>query len=155
MFDFVYREYRQNYVNPYKLGVKIDNYNEELFGKELEEKALNNKQKKQNHFLSESQDKFKWPNKNESNKRCPKYNKMYDDYVKQLKHKKDYQRLRSYKKIMGAPQGLKTIYHNKNKEDNKIYATVYDLTMNRKEKTQKIFEPHYVLKENFNIYPYK
>lgn len=33
-----YQHYRKEYVNPYRTGVKIGNYNEDLFGEELSEK---------------------------------------------------------------------------------------------------------------------
>ena len=39
MYDFNYNLFRRQFINPYRSGVKIGNYNEDLFGKELAEKA--------------------------------------------------------------------------------------------------------------------
>ena len=68
MYDFNYNRYRRNYVNPYRSGVKIGNYNEDLFGKELAEKAKQidyNRPNTVKNFISESMDQYRWPKQNE------------------------------------------------------------------------------------------
>ena len=68
MYDFTYNTYRRNYVNPYRSGVKIGNYNEDLFGQELAEKARQidyNRPNTAKNFISESMDQYRWPKPNQ------------------------------------------------------------------------------------------
>ena len=55
-----YQHYNKRYVNPYRTGVKIGNYNEDLFGQELQEK-YKNARPNQKMYISETMDKYKWP----------------------------------------------------------------------------------------------
>ena len=59
-----YQNYKKDFVNPYRTGVLIGNYNEDLFGKELNERYKNTKVDPKN-YLSESRDKFRWPESSE------------------------------------------------------------------------------------------
>jgi hypothetical protein len=52
--------YRKSYVNPYRSGVKIGNYVEDIFGNDLM-KLYENKKADSNHYITESQAQFKWP----------------------------------------------------------------------------------------------
>lgn len=56
--------FRKAYVNPYRSGVKIGNYNEDLFGKELAEKEKKINYDRPNtarNYISESMDRYRWP----------------------------------------------------------------------------------------------
>ena len=67
MYDFNYNTFRRQYINPYRSGVKIGNYNEDLFGKELAEKAKQidyNRPKTARNYVSESMDQYRWPKEN-------------------------------------------------------------------------------------------
>lgn len=55
-----YQNYRKEYVNPYRTGVKIGNYNEDLYGQELKEKYEKEKVNPK-MYMSETMDKFRWP----------------------------------------------------------------------------------------------
>lgn len=55
-----YQNYRKEYVNPYRTGVKIGNYNEDLFGVELKQKYSKEKVDPK-MFVSETMDKYAWP----------------------------------------------------------------------------------------------
>ena len=69
MYDFTYNTFRHHYINPYRSGVKIGNYNEDLFGKELAEKAKQISYVRPNtskNFISESMDQYRWPKQNEN-----------------------------------------------------------------------------------------
>ncbi len=55
-----YQNYRKEYINPYRTGVKIGNYNEDLFGEELKDRYKNTRPDPKN-YISESMDKYKWP----------------------------------------------------------------------------------------------
>ena len=55
-----YQNYRKEYINPYRTGVKIGNYNEDLFGEELKDRYKNIRPDPKN-YISESMDKYKWP----------------------------------------------------------------------------------------------
>jgi hypothetical protein len=54
-----YQNYRKEYINPYRTGVKIGNYNEDLFGEELKAKYKNRPLSATTK--SEYIDKYKWP----------------------------------------------------------------------------------------------
>ena len=67
MYDFNYNTFRRQYINPYRSGVKIGNYNEDLFGKELAEKAKKidyNRPQTARNYISESMDQYRWPKQN-------------------------------------------------------------------------------------------
>ena len=69
MYDFNYNTFRRQYINPYRSGVKIGNYNEDLFGKELAEKAKKidyNRPKTAKIYVSESMDQYRWPKENKN-----------------------------------------------------------------------------------------
>lgn len=66
-----YQNYRKQYVNPYRQGVKIGNYNEDLYGKELVDKYAN-QQPNPKAYISESMDHFNWPKPNQSQVQVPK-----------------------------------------------------------------------------------
>ena len=55
-----YQNYRKEYVNPYRTGVKIGNYNEDLYGKELKER-YKNEHTNPRMYMSETMDNFRWP----------------------------------------------------------------------------------------------
>ena len=248
MYDFTYNTFRRHYVNPYRSGVKIGNYNEDLFGKELAEKAKQinyNRPYTAKNFISESMDQYRWPKQNENTMHnfgndITKTNKSnfdlnivfnkqnFDDYMKVYQRneqnpfiledknqfaKDEYnvkQRRNLYNKnIQRRPQSVNEIgrnnnykkfysdgpYQDANEEiieetqkklgrahikDNigifnidekginnyllighgcqkrfqkNEYASMYDLTMSRKEKTDKILDPHYKIVRDFNEYP--
>ena len=248
MYDFTYNTFRRNYVNPYRSGVKIGNYNEDLFGKELAEKAKQidyNRPKTANNFISESMDQYRWPKQNENTMHnfgndIAKTNKSnfdlnivfnkqnFDDYMKVYQRneqnpfiledknqfaKDEYnvkQRRNLYNKSMQRrPQSanrivgnnkIKTFYSDgpyqdaneeiieetqkrlgrahiqdnvgifnidekginnyllmghgcQNRFQKTEYASMYDLTMSRKEKTDKILDPHYRIVGDFKEYP--
>ena len=246
MYDFTYNTFRRNYVNPYRSGVKIGNYNEDLFGKELAEKAKQidyNRPNTVKNFISESMDQYRWPKQNENTMHnfgndIAKTNKSnfdlnivfnkqnFDDYMKVYQRneqnpfiledknqfaKDEYnvkQRRNIYNKsIQKRPQSANGIVRNYKKfysdgpyqdaneeiieetqkklgrahiEDNvgifnidekgiknyllmghgcqkrfqkTEYASMYDLTMSRKEKTDKILDPHYRIVGDFKEYP--
>ena len=248
MYDFTYNTFRRNYVNPYRSGVKIGNYNEDLFGKELAEKAKQidyNRPKTANNFISESMDQYRWPKQNENTMHnfgndIAKTNKSnfdlnivfnkqnFDDYMKVYQRneqnpfiledknqfaKDEYnvkQRRNLYNKsIQRRPQSanrivgnnkIKTFYSDgpyqdaneeiieetqkrlgrahiqdnvgifnidekginnyllmghgcQNRFQKTEYASMYDLTMSRKEKTDKILDPHYRIVGDFKEYP--
>ena len=248
MYDFTYNTFRRNYVNPYRSGVKIGNYNEDLFGKELAEKARQidyNRPNTAKNFISESMDQYRWPKQNENTmhnfgNEIAKTNKSnfdlnivfnkqnFDDYMKVYQRneqnpfiledknqfaKDEYnvkQRRNLYNKSMQRrPQSASGIVRNNNYkkfysdgpyqdaneeiieetqkrlgrahiQDNvgifnidekginnyllmghgcqkrfqkTEYASMYDLTMSRKEKTDKILDPHYKIVEDFKPYP--
>ena len=248
MYDFTYNTFRRNYVNPYRSGVKIGNYNEDLFGKELAEKAKQidyNRPKTANNFISESMDQYRWPKQNENTMHnfgndIAKTNKSnfdlnivfnkqnFDDYLKVYQRneqnpfiledknqfaKDEYnvkQRRNLYNKSMQRrPQSanrivgnnkIKTFYSDgpyqdaneeiieetqkrlgrahiqdnvgifnidekginnyllmghgcQNRFQKTEYASMYDLTMSRKEKTDKILDPHYRIVGDFKEYP--
>lgn len=248
MYDFTYNNFRKAYVNPYRSGVKIGNYNEDLFGKELEEK---NKQidyhrpnTAKNNFISESMDKYRWPQVNNQmmkkfgNEYTQTHNSNFDlnivlnkqnfeDYMKIYQRNEqnpfilddknqfttdEYnvnQNVNKYNKsIQKRPQSANIIktkrpktfysdgpYQDANEEiideiqkklrfanvkdsdgifnsnqtgiNNYLlmghgcqknfqkteYASMYDLTMSRKEKTDKILDPHYKIVGDFKEYP--
>ena len=248
MYDFTYNTFRRNYVNPYRSGVKIGNYNEDLFGKELAEKAKQidyNRPKTANNFISESMDQYRWPKQNENTMHnfgndIAKTNKSnfdlnivfnkqnFDDYMKvyqrneqnpfiledknqfakdeynvkqrrNLYNKNMQRRPQSANRIIGNNK-IKTFYsdgpyqdaneeiieetqkrlgrahiqdnvgifnidekginnyllmgHGCQKNFQKAeYASMYDLTMSRKEKTDKILDPHYRIVGDFKEYP--
>ena len=248
MYDFTYNTFRRHYVNPYRSGVKIGNYNEDLFGKELAEKAKQinyNRPYTAKNFISESMDQYRWPKQNENTMHnfgndITKTNKSnfdlnivfnkqnFDDYMKVYQRneqnpfiledknqfsKDEYnvkQRRNLYNKnIQRRPQSVNEIVRNNNYKkfysdgpyqdaneeiieetqkklgrahikDNigifnidekginnyllighgcqkrfqkNEYASMYDLTMSRKEKTDKILDPHYKIVRDFNEYP--
>jgi hypothetical protein len=246
MYDFTYNTFRRNYVNPYRSGVKIGNYNEDLFGKELAEKAKQidyNRPNTVKNFVSESMDQYRWPKQNENTMHnfgndIAKTNKSnfdlnivfnkqnFDDYMKVYQRneqnpfiledknqfaKDEYnvkQRRNIYNKsIQKRPQSANGIVRNYKKfysdgpyqdaneeiieetqkklgrahiQDNvgifnieekgiknyllmghgcqnrfqkTEYASMYDLTMSRKEKTDKILDPHYRIVGDFKEYP--
>ena len=248
MYDFTYNTFRRHYVNPYRSGVKIGNYNEDLFGKELAEKARQidyNRPNTAKNFISESMDQYRWPKQNENtmhnfgNDICKTnksnfdlnivFNKQnFDDYMKVYQRneqnpfiledknqfaKDEYnvkQRRNLYNKSMQRrPQSASGIVRNNNykkfysdgpyqdaneeiieetqkrlgrahiqdnvgifnNEEQGInnyllmghgcqnrfqkteYASMYDLTMSRKEKTDKILDPHYRIVKDFKEYP--
>ena len=250
MYDFTYNTFRRHYVNPYRSGVKIGNYNEDLFGKELAEKAKQidyNRPNTAKNFISESMDQYRWPKQNENtmhnfgNDICKTnksnfdlnivFNKQnFDDYMKVYQRneqnpfiledknqfaKDEYnvkQRRNLYNKSMQRrPQSASGIVRNNNYkkfysdgpyqdaneeiieetqkrlgrahiQDNvgifnidekginnyllmghgcqkrfqkTEYASMYDLTMSRKEKTDKILDPHYRIVGDFKEYPKK
>jgi hypothetical protein len=250
MYDFTYNTFRRHYVNPYRSGVKIGNYNEDLFGKELVEKAKQidyNRPNTAKNFISESMDQYRWPKQNENtmhnfgNDICKTnksnfdlnivFNKQnFDDYMKVYQRneqnpfiledknqfaKDEYnvkQRRNLYNKSMQRrPQSASGIVRNNNYkkfysdgpyqdaneeiieetqkrlgrahiQDNvgifnidekginnyllmghgcqkrfqkTEYASMYDLTMSRKEKTDKILDPHYRIVGDFKEYPKK
>jgi len=246
MYDFTYNTFRRQYVNPYRSGVKIGNYNEDLFGKELAEKAKQidyNRPNTAKNFISESMDQYRWPKQNENTMHnfgndIAKTNKSnfdlnivfnkqnFDDYMKVYQRneqnpfiledknqfaKDEYnvkQRRNLYNKSMQRrPQSANGIVRNYkkfysdgpyqdaneeiieetqkrlgrahiqdnvgifNNEEQGInnyllmghgcqnrfqkteYASMYDLTMSRKEKTDKILDPHYRIVKDFKEYP--
>ena len=248
MYDFTYNTFRRNYVNPYRSGVKIGNYNEDLFGKELAEKAKQidyNRPNTAKNFISESMDQYRWPKQNENTmhnfgNEINKTNKSnfdlnivfnkqnFDDYMKVYQRneqnpfiledknqfaKDEYnvkQRRNLYNKSMARrPQSASGVIRNNNYkkfysdgpyqdaneeiieetqkklgmahiQDNvgifnidekgiknyllmghgcqkrfqkTEYASMYDLTMSRKEKTDKILDPHYRIVGDFKEYP--
>jgi hypothetical protein len=246
MYDFTYNTFRRNYVNPYRSGVKIGNYNEDLFGKELAEKAKQidyNRPNTVKNFVSESMDQYRWPKQNENTMHnfgndIAKTNKSnfdlnivfnkqnFDDYMKVYQRneqnpfiledknqfaKDEYnvkQRRNIYNKsIQKRPQSANGIVRNYKKfysdgpyqdaneeiieetqkklgrahiQDNvgifnieekgiknyllmghgcqnrfqkTEYASMYDLTMSRKERTDKILDPHYRIVGDFKEYP--
>ena len=246
MYDFTYNTFRRHYVNPYRSGVKIGNYNEDLFGKELAEKARQidyNRPNTAKNFISESMDQYRWPKQNENTmhnfgNEIAKTNKSnfdlnivfnkqnFDDYMKVYQRneqnpfiledknqfaKDEYnvkQRRNIYNKsIQKRPQSANGIVRNYkkfysdgpyqdaneeiieetqkklgrahildnvgifNNEEQGInnyllmghgcqnrfqkteYASMYDLTMSRKEKTDKILDPHYRIVGDFKEYP--
>ena len=246
MYDFTYNTFRRQYVNPYRSGVKIGNYNEDLFGKELAEKAKQidyNRPNTAKNFISESMDQYRWPKQNENTMHnfgndIAKTNKSnfdlnivfnkqnFDDYMKVYQRneqnpfiledknqfaKDEYnvkQRRNLYNKSMQRrPQSANGIVRNYkkfysdgpyqdaneeiieetqkrlgrahiqdnvgifNNEEQGInnyllmghgcqnrfqkteYASMYDLTMSRKEKTDKILDPHYRIIKDFKEYP--
>lgn len=55
-----YQHYRKEYVNPYRTGVKIGNYNEDLFGTELQDKYKRMKIDPK-MYISEHHDKYTNP----------------------------------------------------------------------------------------------
>lgn len=55
-----YQHYRKDYVNPYRTGVKIGNYNEDLFGTELQQKYKSMKLDPR-MYISEHHDKYTNP----------------------------------------------------------------------------------------------
>ena len=246
MYDFTYNTFRRQYVNPYRSGVKIGNYNEDLFGKELAEKAKQidyNRPNTAKNFISESMDQYRWPKQNENTMHnfgndIAKTNKSnfdlnivfnkqnFDDYMKVYQrneqnpfiledknqfakdeynakqrrnlYNKSMQRrpqsangiVRNYKKFYsdGPYQDANEeiieetqkrlgrahiqdnvgIFNNEEKGINNYllmghgcqnrfqkteYASMYDLTMSRKEKTDKILDPHYRIVKDFKEYP--
>ena len=248
MYDFTYNTYRRNYVNPYRSGVKIGNYNEDLFGQELAEKARQidyNRPNTAKNFISESMDQYRWPKQNGNTmhnfgNEIRKTNKSnfdlnivfnkqnFDDYMKVYQRneqnpfiledknqfaKDEYnvkQRRNTYNKsIQGRPQSAYNNrknntfkkfysdgpYQDANEEiieetqkqlgrahikdnvgifniDEKginnyllmghgcqkkflkgEYASMYDLTMSRKERTDRILDPHYKIVGDFKEYP--
>jgi hypothetical protein len=246
MYDFTCNTFRRNYVNPYRSGVKIGNYNEDLFGKELAEKAKQidyNRPNTVKNFVSESMDQYRWPKQNENTMHnfgndIAKTNKSnfdlnivfnkqnFDDYMKVYQRneqnpfiledknqfaKDEYnvkQRRNIYNKsIQKRPQSANGIVRNYKKfysdgpyqdaneeiieetqkklgrahiQDNvgifnieekgiknyllmghgcqnrfqkTEYASMYDLTMSRKERTDKILDPHYRIVGDFKEYP--
>ena len=248
MYDFNFNNYRRQYINPYRSGVKIGNYNEDLFGKELAEKAKQidyNRPKTGKNFISESMDQYRWPKQNSNTmynfgNNLSKTNKSnfdlnivfnkqnFDDYMKIYQRneqnpyiledknqftKDEYnvrQRKNLYNKsIQGRPQSAygrsvnykkfysdgpyqdaneeiieetqkklgrahiqdnEGIYNNEekgiknyllmghgcqNRFQKTEYASMYDLTISRKEKTDKILDPHYKIVEDFKPYPKK
>ena len=69
MYDFNYNNFRRQYINPYRSGVKIGNYNEDLFGKELAEEAKKidyNRPQTARIYVSESMDQYRWPKQNKN-----------------------------------------------------------------------------------------
>ena len=248
MYDFNFNNYRRQYINPYRSGVKIGNYNEDLFGKELAEKSKQidyNRPKTGKNFISESMDQYRWPKQNSNTmynfgNNLSKTNKSnfdlnivfnkqnFDDYMKIYQRneqnpyiledknqftKDEYnvrQRKNLYNKsIQGRPQSAygrsvnykkfysdgpyqdaneeiieetqkklgrahiqdnEGIYNNEekgiknyllmghgcqNRFQKTEYASMYDLTINRKEKTDKILDPHYKIVSDFKPYPKK
>lgn len=248
MYDFNYNRYRRNYVNPYRSGVKIGNYNEDLFGQELAERAKQidyNRPQTAKNFISESMDQYRWPKQNEKTMHnfgndITKTNKSnfdlnivfnkqnFDDYMKVYQRneqnpfilddknqftKDEYnvrlQRNLYNKSMQRRPQSSSGVirnnrprtfysdgpYQDANEEiieetqkrlgrahiqdnvgifnNNEIgtknyllmghgcqnrfnkteYASMYDLTMSRKEKTDKILDPHYRIIGDFKEYP--
>ena len=247
MYDFNYNSFRRQYINPYRSGVKIGNYNEDLFGKELAEKAKEidyKRPKTAKNYISESMDQYRWPKQNSNTmhnfgNNLSKTNKSnfdlnivfskqnFDDYMKVYQRneenpyiledknsftKDEYnvkQRLNQYNKsIKSRPnsamgrtnnsykkfysdgpyqdandeiieetqkklgrahiQDNMGIYNNEekgiktyllmghgcqNRFQKTEYASMYDLTMSRKEKTDRILDPHYKIVEDFKPYP--
>ena len=248
MYDFNYNSFRRQYINPYRSGVKIGNYNEDLFGKELAEKAKQidyNRPQTARIYVSESMDQYRWPKQNKNTmhnfgNNLSKTNKSnfdlnivfnkqnFDDYMKvyqrneqnpfiledknsftkdeynvkqrHILHNKSMQsrpnsaiaRTNDYKKFYsdGPYQDANEeiieetqkrlgkahiqdnvgIYNNEeegtknyllmghgcqNRFQKTEYASMYDLTISRKEKTDKILDPHYKIVSDFKPYPKK
>lgn len=205
-----YQNYRKQYVNPYRQGVKIGNYNEDLYGKELVDR-FSNQQPDPKGFVSESMDRYNWPKPNQSQVRVPKneftntQNSNFDlnldfseqniaDYMK-VKERAEYyldDKNRFMPTEIVADDKLKQIEEparNSNLNENiqkslnqchikdtsgifnikkeglanhllfghgpdqegfkkNEYASTYYLTMSQKERTDKIFNPQYRIKEH-------
>lgn len=58
---FQFNTFRKTFINPYRSGVKIGNYNEDLFGKELQDKYKIPVRVDPNNYTSEFTAKYKWP----------------------------------------------------------------------------------------------
>jgi hypothetical protein len=54
------QNYRKAYVNPYRQGVLIANYSEDIIGQDLKEK-YNREEHIKNERISETMDKYRWP----------------------------------------------------------------------------------------------
>jgi hypothetical protein len=247
MYDFTFNNFRRQYINPYRSGVKIGNYNEDLFGKELAEKYKKpdyNRPNTAKIYVSESMDQYRWPKSNANTMRdfgnnLSKTNKSnfdlnivfnkqnFDDYMKvyqkneqnpyiledknkigknefEVKQEKD-----KYNKSIQRPQsanpfgrnnktkkfysdgpyqdaneqiieqtqknlGLAHIQDNlgifndqekgiknylkmghgcQNRFQKTEYASMYDLTISKKEKTDKILDPHYRIVNEYKEFP--
>lgn len=56
---------RKNRVDPFRHGVLIGNYVEDLYGQDLAKKYYTNNDSETKNWKTESQNKFQWPNSND------------------------------------------------------------------------------------------
>ena len=57
---------RKNRVDPYRHGVLIGNYVEDIFGQDLSNKYYSSKESETQNWKSESKSRFQWPNNNDA-----------------------------------------------------------------------------------------
>jgi hypothetical protein len=99
--NIINKDYKKVYHNPYRHGVLIGNYSEDIFGQDLQKKLQNNQLDK-NHFVSEQRQKYQWPElkemhiKDQANDFTSKNNSNFDlniDFTK--KNLEDYKKLQA------------------------------------------------------------
>lgn len=72
MINLIHPGYKKNYINPYRNGVLIGNFVEEMIGTDLKQKyQIEEGMDKSQNFVSESQAQFQWPKLSEDHIQVP------------------------------------------------------------------------------------
>jgi len=72
MINLMHPGYKKNYINPYRHGVLIGNFVEDIIGEDLKNKyEEDEKQDKTQQYISETKNQFKWPKLNDHHIKVP------------------------------------------------------------------------------------